>query len=259
MDKETVLCVEDLGPIQRFRLNRPDKLNALNGALIEALDRGLNALPKHARVLILSGAGDRAFAAGADIQEMQALSAEEAAAFSRRGHEVFARFEAMEIPVIAEVHGYCLGGGCELMLACDFALASSQAVFGFPEVTLGVIPGFGGSARLVERAGLTAARQLILTGDKIDAATALRMGVVNEVLAPDALRTRVDSVADKVVKAGPRGVAMAKRALALAAQGDRRTALAAETELFGLCFSTRDQAVGMEAFLARKPPVWLGH
>jgi enoyl-CoA hydratase len=160
--------------------------------------------------------------------------------------------------VIAEVNGYALGGGCELLLACDFAIASENAKLGQPEVSLGVTPGFGGTTRLVRRVGLARARQLLCTGEQVSSADARALGLVNEVVPQNELRARVDWIAEKIIKNGPVAVRLAKRAANVAAETDLATANAFEQQIFAQCFSTEDQKEGMRAFLEKRKPTWTG-
>lgn len=250
------LLVEAEGGVTRIVVNRPRVLNALNQATLGELEYALSAVSPQTRVVVVTGAGEKAFVAGADISEMADLTAAKAEAFSRLGHRVLAKLAELTVPTIAEVNGFALGGGCELMLACDFALASQKAQMGLPEVGLGVIPGFGGTVRLTRRIGSARARQLIFTGARIKADEALRIGLVNEVLAPEALRARTDEVATAIAKNAPKAVMWAKRSARLSEESNIWTASAFEQEVFGMCFSTEDQTEGMKAFLDKRGPEW---
>lgn len=252
------LLLETQDGITRITVNRPKALNALNRATLVELDRALQDLPSGTRVLVLTGAGEKSFVAGADITEMSAMSATEANAFSALGHRALSRIEALTVPVIAEVNGYALGGGCELMLACDFAIASDNARFGQPEVGLGVTPGFGGTTRLVRRIGEARARQLLFTGEQVSATDAQSMGLVNQVVPAAGLRDRVTELAQKIVKNAPLAVAYAKRLAIAAKETDLSTANLLEQQVFGLCFATEDQKEGMRAFVTREQPTWRG-
>jgi enoyl-CoA hydratase len=252
------LLVESQDGVVRLTVNRPKALNALNRATLLELDRALQEIPKEARVLVITGSGEKAFVAGADITEMMSMSATEASEFSALGHRALARLEALPIPVIAEVNGYALGGGCELMLACDFAIASDNARLGQPEVGLGVTPGFGGTTRLVRRIGEARARQLLFTGEQISGAEAQAMGLVNQVVPPAALRDRVNELAQKIVKNAPLAVTYAKRLAVAAKETDLSTANLLEQQVFGLCFATQDQKEGMRAFNTREKAIWTG-
>lgn len=250
------LLVDTQGSITRLTLNRPKALNALNRATLLELGQALDALPADTRVLILTGAGEKAFVAGADIAEMAGLDAAGATAFSRLGHSVLGRLERLDAVVIAEVNGFALGGGCELMLACDFAIAATTARLGQPEVKLGVTAGFGGTTRLVRRVGLARALQLLTSGEQLDGERAAAIGLVNEVVAKDALRERVDTLARLIADNAPLAVAASKRSARLAAEVELGAANAFEQEVFGQCFSSADQKEGMRAFVEKRKAVW---
>lgn len=252
------LLVEQTPEVTRITLNRPKALNAINRALLNELLAALRSVPAGTRVVVLSGAGDRAFAAGADISEMQSLTPAEAESFSRCGHEIGQLIESLDAIVIAEVNGFALGGGCELMLACDFAIASDTAKLGQPEVKLGVTPGFGGTTRLVRCVGLARALQLISTGETIDAGEALRIGLVNVVVPKEQLRGRVDAMTQLICANAPRAVTLAKRAVRIAAETSLASANVFEQEIFGMCFATADQKEGMKAFREKRKAVWTG-
>jgi enoyl-CoA hydratase len=255
---ENILVESPRADLTRIIVNRPQKLNSLNRATLVDVASCLDALPTGVRVLVLTGAGEKAFVAGADIAEMSTLSANEATAFSRLGHEVFARLESLDAVVIAEVNGYALGGGCEMMLACDFAIAAENAKIGQPEVQLGVTAGFGGTTRLLRRIGVARARQMLYTGEPVSANEAKSIGLVNEVVPATELRARVDAIAQKILSSGPLAVRASKRAVNLAAETDLSTANVYEQHAFGLCFATDDLREGMKAFLEKRRPVWTG-
>lgn len=252
------LLIETGDGVTRLTVNRPKALNALNRATLAELDRALSDLPAETRVLVITGGGEKSFIAGADITEMASMGATEASTFSAMGHRVLSRIEALPVPVIAEVNGYALGGGCELMLACDFAIASDNARLGQPEVGLGVTPGFGGTTRLVRRIGEARARQLLFTGEQISAQEAQAIGLVNQVVPAAGLRDRVNELAQKIVKNAPLAVAYAKRLAIAAKETDLSTANLLEQQVFGLCFATQDQKEGMRAFVTRERPNWKG-
>jgi len=245
--------------IATVTLNRPKALNALNQALVHELSEVIEEISERRDtcVMVLTGAGTKAFAAGADIGEMGNLDAAQAAAFSELGQRVFSRLESFHLPVIAAVNGYALGGGCELAMACDIILASRTAVFGQPEVCLGVIPGFGGTQRLTRLVGRQRARELIFTGRRVRAEEALEIGLVTRLVEGDAV-TAARELATLIAANGPRAVSLAKRAINTGADLDMATALAYEAQLFGLCFATRDQKEGMKAFLEKRPPKFEG-
>lgn len=245
--------------IATITLNRPKALNALNQSLVQELGEVLDevrARPE-ARAVILTGAGSKAFAAGADISEMRDLDAAEATAFAELGQAVFSRLESFHLPVIAAVNGFALGGGCELAMACDIILASSNAVFGQPEVRLGVIPGFGGTQRLTRLVGRQRAREITFTGRRVKAEEALKIGLVAEVVEGDVVEAARE-LAGRIATNGPRAVSLAKRAINTGADLDMSSALAHEAQLFGLCFATRDQKEGMSAFLEKRAPTFEG-
>ena len=241
-------------------VNRPKSLNALNRATIAELTRAVDELSqdRDLRALILTGAGEKAFVAGADIAEMANLSAPEALEFSRAGHQLCDRLEALPIPTLAAVNGFALGGGCELAMACDFIVASEKARFGQPEVSLGVIPGFGGNARLTRAVGLQRARELIYTGDVVDAPSALALGLVVAVVPPDQLLGRCRDVAKRIAQKGPLAVAQAKRLLRAGADLPLDAANALESQAFATLFGSADQKEGMRAFLEKRAPHFEG-
>jgi enoyl-CoA hydratase len=239
-------------------LDRPKSLNALDRALLEALGEVVAEVATgDARALVVTGEG-RAFAAGADIAQMRELSPVEGEAFSRLGHDVTASLEALPIPTVAAVNGFALGGGCEVALACDWIYASTRARFGQPEVNLGLVPGFGGTTRLTRRVGLAWAKELVLTGEPIGAEEAQRIGLVNRVFEPDALLDAALAVGESVAARGPLAVAAAKRVMQQGQDADIRTAHALEQQAFGLAFATEDRGEGMDAFLAKRDPVFQG-
>jgi len=258
----TVLCERD-GAIAVITLNRPDKLNALDLTLITELDATLAALASASGAeavscAILTGAGEKAFAAGADIAAMLEMSTEQARAFSELGHRVGSRMERAPFPVIAAVNGFALGGGCELALACDFIYASDKAKLGQPEVNLGIIPGFGGTQRLARRVGVGRARELCYTGDTVNAEEALRIGLVNAVVPHAELMTKVREVATKIAGKGRLAVAQAKRVLYTGADVPLDVANALETQSFAMLFGTKDRSEGMQAFVGKRKAAFTG-
>lgn len=259
MNSDVVLFEQD-GPLAVITVNRPDKLNALNPSVIEALHqvverlRGMNDV----RCAILTGAGEKAFVAGADIAAMQAMSIEQARAFAEKGHALGAAMEALPIPIIAAVNGFALGGGCELALACDFIHASDKARFGQPEVKLGVIPGFGGTQRLARRIGIGRARELVYSGAMIGAEEALRIGLVNAVHPHGELMEKVRALATTIAAQGPLAIAEAKRVLLEGEEKPLAEANAIEVDGFARCFGTDDQKEGMKAFLEKRAPEFKG-
>ena len=256
----TVLCERITHEIAVVTLNRPDKLNALNAELISELDATFATLSADPSVacVILTGAGDKAFAAGADIAAMSAMSTEQARAFSEMGHRVGSRMERAPFPVIGAVNGFALGGGCELALACDFLYASDKAKFGQPEVNLGVMPGFGGTQRLARRVGIGRARELCYTGDIVLAEEALRIGLVNAVVPHADLMTKARETATRIASKGRLAVAQCKRVLFAGADVSLDVANALEQQSFAMLFGTKDQAEGMKAFVEKRKAAFTG-
>jgi enoyl-CoA hydratase len=210
--------------------------------------------PRACHALVLTGAGEKAFVAGADIAEMATCDLEARAPSRGQGHALGERSRTLPFPIIAAVNGFALGGGCELALACDLIYASDKAKFGQPEVTLGVIPGFGGTQRLARRVGVGKARELVFTGVMIDAAEALRIGLVNKVFAPDQLLEAARNTAKTIAAMGPLAIAEAKKVMREGEGRLLKDANALEIEGFAGCFETEDQKEGMQAFLERRSP-----
>lgn len=254
------LLTERDGAIAVLTLNRPDKLNALNAELLGELDAALAELGRDASIAcaILTGAGEKAFAAGADIGAMLELTTEQARSFSEMGHRICARMERAPFPVIGAINGFALGGGCELALACDFLYASDKAKLGQPEVNLGIIPGFGGTQRLARRVGIGRARELCYTGDTIGADEALRIGLVNAVVPGPELMAKVRDVAKKIASKGRLAVAQCKRVMYSGADVPLDVANALEAQAFAMLFGTADRKEGMTAFLAKRPAAFNG-
>jgi enoyl-CoA hydratase len=254
------LILEKEGALAILYINRPQALNALNNATLLEMKDVVAAVRDDPAidVLIVTGTGNKAFVAGADIAFMQSLTAVEGRAFGALGQEVFRMIEAMEKPVIAAVNGFALGGGCELAMCCDFRIAAANAKFGQPEVGLGITPGFGGTQRLPHLVGAGMAKQMLFTADVIDAAEALRIGLVNAVVATDALMVYIKEVADKIISKGKLAVRLTKAAVNEGLQTDIDRAMTIEADLFGLCFSTEDQKEGMSAFIEKRPPQFAG-
>lgn len=255
-----LVLLERDGPIATLIINRPDKLNALNLDVLEALGGRVEELREDAtiRCAILTGAGDKAFVAGADIGAMQELGVDQAREFAQRGHAALAGLETLRFPVIAAVHGFALGGGCEVALACDFIHASAKAKFGQPEVKLGVIPGFGGTQRLARRVGIGRARELVYTGRMVRAEEALAMGLVNAVHPVESFREDVMAVAKEIATMGPFAISVAKRVLREGEELVLSEANSLEIEGFARCFATTDQSEGMQAFLEKRAAAFTG-
>ena len=250
---------ERRGAVALLTLNRPDALNALDEALLRALRDGIDAVGRDeaARALVVTGEG-RAFAAGADIEAMSRMAPIEAEAFSRLGHDVFHALEALEIPTIAAVNGFALGGGCELACACDWIYASTKAVFGQPEVKLGLIPGFGGTSRVTRRVGIAWAKEIVMAGQNLAAQEAQRIGLVNRVFEPEELVEKTLEVGAAIAANGPLAVASAKRVLQQGQDADVRVAHALEQAAFTALFATEDRTEGLAAFLKKRPPKFKG-
>ena len=252
MDYQTILV--EVGTISTCTINRPDKLNALNeDVLKELLDFNRTLRDnRDVRGLILTGAGDKAFIAGADIAFMSKLDVRGARAFAEMGHRVCDSFAEMPFPVVAAVNGFALGGGTEVALSCDFIYASKKAKFGQPEVRLGVIPGFGGTQRLARRVGIGNAKEIIFLGDQIGAEQAYCIGLVNAVCEPAELLPRVRTVLEGIAKRGPVAIAQAKRAIDRGYDLQLDVANEIERALFAGLFATSDQKEGMAAFVAKR-------
>ncbi|MGE0160408.1 MAG: enoyl-CoA hydratase/isomerase family protein [Gemmatimonadales bacterium] len=252
--------VEWDGEIAVVTIDRQEKLNALNAEVIRELSDVFDnlAADQAVRAVILTGAGGRAFVAGADIAEMARVDALEAVRVSREGQRAFEKIERCGKPVIAAVVGYALGGGCELALACHMRVAATGARFGLPEVGLGIIPGYGGTLRLSRVVGLPHAIEMILTGEPIDAARARELGLVSAVVEADALLDEAKKLARRVTKNGPVAVRLALEAIYRAADADSAEAQQLEAALFGLSASTKDMKEGMEAFLEKRKPTFRG-
>jgi enoyl-CoA hydratase len=251
------------GAIAVVTVAREAALNALSSQVIAELTAACGELEisGEVRVVILTGAGEKAFVAGADIGEMRDMTALQGQAFAEMGGALASSIESSEKPWIAAVNGFALGGGCELALACDFIHASDRAKFGQPEVKLGIIPGFGGTQRLARRVGVAKAKELCMTGDTIDAAEALRIGLADAVWPHGDLLAKVKELAGRIAANGPLAVAEVKRLVHLGQSTTLDHAIALEQRSFGLLFATEDQREGMSAFLARprRSPQFKGH
>ena len=248
------------GNLAEITINRPKALNALNSQTVKELGILMDELSGNSevKVVIVTGSGEKAFVAGADILEMKALSVVEGREFARLAQKVFSTMENMNQIFIAAVNGYALGGGCELAMACDIRLASNKAKFGQPEVTLGIIPGFGGTQRLPRLVGKSIAKEIIYTGDMIDAQEAYRIGLVNKVYEPEELMFKAREMAAKISGRGIYAVSMAKSAINNGMNMDTESAFNYEANIFGLCFSTEDQKEGMTAFIEKRKPEFKG-
>jgi enoyl-CoA hydratase len=257
MEYENII-VEREGPIAFLVVNRPKSLNALNGKTLREMTQAVRDLAEKCRALILTGAGDKAFVAGADIAEMAPMTPWSAREFSELGHVLTALLEDIPCATIAAVNGYALGGGLELAVACDMIYASENAKLGLPEVTLGVTPGFGGTQRLVRLVGKLRAKEIIFTGEMVDAQTASRIGLVNAVVPQAELLSHCKKVATKIAQRGPLAIARAKRLVERGYDMPLRAANRQEAETFALLFDTQDRAEGMKAFLEKRPARFVG-
>lgn len=234
-------------------INRPEALNALNSQVLAELSEAINAIDQEVtRCLIITGAGKKSFVAGADIAEMANLTKRAGEKFGREGSTVFRSIARLPIPVIAAVNGFALGGGCELALACDIRLASENAKFGQPEVTLGITPGFGGTQRLARVIGTGKAKEMLFTGGTIDAKEAHRLLLVNDIYPIDELMPAAEKLAETIAHNAPIAVQNTKCAVNEGKQVDIDSALTIEAHYFGDCFETADQVEGMSAFLERR-------
>ena len=256
---ENIKVKEENG-ISVICIDRPKSLNALNTQTLKELGQIINDISERKDIytVIITGSGEKAFVAGADITEMKSKSAIEGREMAKLAQKVFSNIENMPQVVIAAVNGYALGGGCELSMACDIRLASTNAKFGQPEVGLGIIPGFAGTQRLPRLVGKGIAKELIFTTDMIDAKEAYRIGLVNKVYEPEELMEKTIELAQKIMKKGLFAVSLAKSAINNGLNMDTESAYAFEANLFGLCFSTDDQTEGMSAFIEKRKALFKG-
>jgi enoyl-CoA hydratase len=246
--------------IATLTFNRPKALNALNGELLEELSRTLDvvAANEDIRVLILTGSGDKSFVAGADISELAKCNALQGKIFSTKGHEAISKLQCLAIPVIAAVNGFALGGGSEIALACDFIYASENAKFGLPEITLGIIPGFGGTQRLPRLIGPNMAKEMIFTGKMISAIEAQSLGIVNRVVSAEALMTEVLATAKAISQKGKVALRAAKQVIDAGLNVDLKTGCRMEVDAFALCMTSEDAKEGTTAFLEKRKAVFKG-
>ncbi len=254
------LLYEKKEGIVRLTINRPEKLNALNRETIQEIDAAITAFQEdgEARALILTGAGNKAFVAGADIGELAEQTPQEGKEYALFGQRVLGRLERSGKPTIAAVNGFALGGGLELALACHIRIASENAAVGLPEVTLGLIPGFGGTQRLPRLIGRSDALKMILTGDRIDAKEALRLGLVSAVVPQDELETTAEATARTIMSRGPVAVRFAIEAVNGGLEMPLAEGLFMEAGLFGLLTTTEDTKEGTRAFLEKRKPSFRG-
>ena len=252
----TNVLLEKKGHIAVATINRPKALNALNSDVLSDLGELVDIVnaDSEIRALVLTGSGEKAFVAGADIGEMSTLTPEEGEAFGKHGNDVFRRIETLPIPTIAAVNGFALGGGCELSMSCDIRICADTAVFGQPETGLGITPGFGGTQRLARLVGPGMAKQLIYTAKNIKADEALRIGLVNAVYPLEELMAAAEKLAETIAKNAPIAVRNCKKAINDGISLPIEKAVEVEEKLFGDCFETHDQKEGMACFLSREKP-----
>ena len=257
---DPVVVSQDRGAVRILTVNRPDKLNALNAATLDALHDAFRAAAADdaIRVVVLTGAGDKAFVAGADIAEMNTLTPAQGRDFALRGQRMMRFVETLPKPVIAMVNGFALGGGLELAMCCHLRIAADKAKVGQPEVNLGLIPGFGGTQRLLRLAGRAATLELCLTGAPVDAARALQLGIVNRVAPAAELETQTMALADQLAGSAPLALRGVLDCVNFGGECSIEEGLAYEAAQFGLAFSTDDMREGTSAFLARRKPAFAG-
>jgi enoyl-CoA hydratase len=257
---DSPLAISDQGAVRRLTINRPDKLNALDSATLDALLAAFEGAASDAtvRAVILTGAGPKAFVAGADIAEMAELRPTEGRDFSLRGQRLMRRIETMPKPVVAMVNGFALGGGLELAMACHLRIAADTAKLGQPEINLGLIPGFGGTQRLLRLAGRSATLELCLSGAPIDATRAAQLGIVTRVVAAAELEAETLKIAEQLAHAAPLALRGTLDAVNVGGECGIEEGLQYETAQFGLMFSTDDMREGTRAFLERRKPVFSG-
>ncbi len=259
MDNDVVLF-ETVGPIATITINRPEVLNAINYAVLDGIDAALDRIESDAeiKVVIIRGAGDRAFIAGADIGVLATFDAFSSKAYCERGQAVTNRIEGLDRPVIAAINGFALGGGCEVAMVCDIRIATHKSKFALPEVTLGVIPGFGGTQRLPRLVGTGIAKQMIFTGKTIDAARAHQIGLVNEVVAEEELDATVMTMAEMIARNSAVAISFAKATVNAGVEMELHRAIAHEAVQFAVNFTSPDSAEGIAAFLEKRRPAFTG-
>ncbi|WP_308754308.1 enoyl-CoA hydratase-related protein [uncultured Anaerotruncus sp.] len=246
---------EQKGFVGVVTIDKPKALNALNSEVLGDLEKVVDAIDTDAtRCVIITGAGEKAFVAGADIAEMSGLTKAEGRAFGKKGNDIFRKIETLPVPVIAAVNGFALGGGCELAMSCDIRIASENAVFAQPEVSLGITAGFGGTQRLARTIGVGKAKELLYTTGKIKAPEALALGLVNHVVPLESLMDEAMKLAEKIARNAPIAVRATKKAINDGLQVSIDEGIAIEEELFGSCFETADQQNAMKAFVAKEKP-----
>lgn len=244
-------------------LHRPESLNALNITMLNDMADAIRQLSEmdfdHAKALVITGAGEKAFVAGADIKEMTGMDVQQAKAFAEKGQAVFHELNLLKIPVIAAVNGFALGGGCELALGCDYIYASDKAKFGLPEVSLGLIPGFGGTVRLLQAVGLRKAKELIFSGEMIDADMAFKLGLVSAVVPAGELLSYTFKKIESILSKSPLAVSAAKKSIIEAYDLSIEKALQNESDVFSKLFESKDTQEGTNAFVEKRKPKFVGY
>lgn len=249
---------ENSGDVATLTINRPQQLNALNEEVLKALSKELVELSRDTvvKVILIRGSGDKSFVAGADIEAMKGMTPDQAEEFAALGQRTFRMLESSKKVTIAVVQGFALGGGCELAMSCDFIFASKKAKFGQPEVNLGVIPGFGGTQRLLRLVGVQKAREFVYTGKIVSADEAAAIGLATQVFAPEELEAGVQQFVNEIVTKSPYALAQAKQSIRLGQDMDLTRATYLEKQYFAKCFGHPDQEEGMTAFLEKRKPNW---
>lgn len=255
-DYKNIKLVNKENSVWLMTINRPESLNALNTALLNEVADAVRQISEmnfdDAKALIITGSGEKAFVAGADIKEMTDLNSDQALQFAKRGQSIFHELNLLKIPVVAAVNGFALGGGLEFALACDFIIASENAKFGLPEVSLGLIPGFGGTVRLTRAVGIRKAREMIFSGEMLTAAQAFELGLVNQVVPlPDLIPTVMKKI-DSILSKSPLAVGEAKKSINQAFDLETEPALENEAQIFGALFDSSDAREGMKAFTEKR-------
>ncbi len=252
------IILETQNNIATIFFNRPKALNALNNALFDELDIALDQVNDNnsIKVLILTGKGDKAFVAGADISELVKMNPLQGKYFSRKGQKVFSKLEDLPIPTIAAVNGFALGGGLEAAMGCDFIYASSRALFGLPEINLGLIPGFGGTQRLARRIGINRTKELVFTGKNLNAETAYEYGIINKICDPEKLMEDVLKTANLIASKGKVALRSAKEVIQNGLNTDIETGCKIENDVFGLNMASEDAKEGTTAFLEKRKPLF---
>lgn len=255
-----VISLEKKNAVTILTINRPQALNALNDQVLTELGQALQEIDKDklVKALIITGAGEKAFVAGADIKAFENMSPMQAAVLAEKGQRVFRMLEILKIPVIAAVNGFALGGGCELALSCDFIIASQKAKFGLPEVSLGLIPGFGGTQRLARFVGLPMARELTLTARMVSADEALNIGLVNKVVEPEKLLSSCFELTELILQRSPLAVAKAKESINMGYDMQLDEGLRLERDTFAELFRSTDTKEGVKAFIEKRKPEFKG-